>query len=261
MTALAIQSPGVSSAAVRTGKVYPPSVLGLEGLLFLGESIEESVINRSPLAGKANAVAIGSPGVEDNYLLLKNQIAYLQTQIVEVDEMTIIAWHTAEYLNFNAVSNSWTTRQGGTGNSYGLSMRVGGGASPATGKQNYSSMGYRASNDNTSNGTQANVSHTAVVNGGAAGSYMTHAGRFSLTEAKHNILTTGSGTTTVAITAGNVRDKASGLLRLGSAMVGGGDDEFRMCGAAIYSRLLSDQELADFYDWLAMREANRGLGV
>lgn len=260
MTATVIQGKGV--ATVTTGKAYPPKVEGLKGLFFLGGTIEQSVINRSPLdGGQPNAIAIGTPGISPNYLTLQNMIAYLQTQIAEVDEMTLIAWHTAEYLNFNAISNAWTTRQGGSGFSYGASLAVGGGSSPTTGKQNRAVVGTKTSEGQTANGSSLTTSHTAVVNGGVAGSYMTHVARFTATEVCHDILTTASGTTTAQV-GSNLRDKASGLFRLGSSSVGGNDNAFNMCGAAIAYGFWTDEELADFYAWNAARElAVRGIAV
>ncbi|CAM5512134.1 hypothetical protein ACFSUK_28670 [Sphingobium scionense] len=263
MTALNIQNAeAISAPSVRTGKVYPPKVDGLRGLFFLGGSINESIANRSPWQGaQPNAIAVGAPAVNASYLTLKNMTNYLQTQIAEVEEMTLIAWHTAEYLNFNAISNTWTTRQGGTGNSYGVSLAVGGGSSPATGKQNRAIAGYKTTEEQTAAGSSLTTSHTAVINGGGAGSYMTHAARFTATEVCHDILTNASGKST-ALFGSNIRDKASGLLRIGSSSVGGADDAFNMCGAIIAEGFWSDEDLSDCYAWLSALELDvRGISV
>lgn len=257
MSALAIQVPAVLTRTANT-KVYPPRVTNLEGLFFLGGTLTDSVINRSPLPNKANALAVGAPAAAADGLTLQYNSAYLDTLIAEVDSMTLIAWHVNADAQFAAISNAWTTRQGGTANSYGLTLASYGGTAGVN-RIRSADMGVRAVGATSTNGSVIKSSSGPT---GISSAFVTRAGRFSTTQVRHNNLTAGSATTTTAISGGNERDKASGTLKLGTQNVGGLPDAFKMAGAAIYSAELSDQELADFYTWLKAYElAMRSLAV
>lgn len=256
MAGLAIQSPGIAAAANTTGKLYPPSCEGLAGLFILGGSLAESAKNRSPVTGAADATVVGAPTVNATSLTLQNQVAFLQTGIAEADEMTLVAAFTTAYLAFNAISNSWTPRQGTPGtNSYGVALRAYGGEE-ASGRLYTASMGRY---DGSSGGASdlLNASSAAIV----GGSLMAAAARFTATTATRSILTTGGAPLTATLAAGQQRDRATGLMRIGSANVGGSNSAFAMTAAAIFTRRLSDDELAAFYAWLKAYEANRGNAI
>lgn len=254
MAGLAIQSPGVAAAENTTGKLYPPNCEGLAGLFILGGTLADSVKNRSPVTGAVDATAVGSPVVNATSLTLTNLTAFLQTQIAEADEMTLVAAFTTGYLAFNAITNTWTPRQGTPGtNSHGVGLRSYGGSAPETGRNYAASMGHFDGNNGGAS-TQMNAGGAAVV----GGSLMAAAARFTTTTATRNILTTGGAALTATIPNGQQRDRATGLIRLGSANVGGSNDAFAMTAAAIFTRRLSDDELAAFYAWLKAYEANRG---
>lgn len=238
MTALGLKSPGTITRTSKT-KVYLPSVEGLEGLFFLGGTLAESIINRSPLSGKSNAIAVGTPAAASDGLTLQYNVAYLQTAIVEVDEMTLIAWHVNADAQFAAISNAWTTRQGGSANSYGLSLANYGGSGGS--RIRSADMGSRVIGATATNGSVIKTSSGPTASSAA---FVMRAGRFSATQVRHNNLTTGATTTTTAIAGGSERDKASGAFRLGSQNLGGLGDAYKMAGAALFSRELSDDELA-----------------
>lgn len=257
MTALAIRVPTVLTRTADT-KVYPSKVASLEGLFFLGGTLADSLINRSPLPNKANALAVGSPAVAADGLTLQYSTAYLDTLIAETDSMTLIAWHVQADAQFAAISNTWARRQDGTNNSYGLSLSSYGGTAGVI-RIRSADMGVRTIGATTTNGSVIKTSSGPTSNSSA---FVTRAGRFSTTQVRHNNLTAGTATTTTAIPGGSERDKSSATLKLGTQLVGGLPDAFKMAGAAIYSTELTDQELTDFYTWLRAYElAMRSLSV
>lgn len=254
--ALALRVPGIITRTLET-KVYPPSIDGLLGLYFLGGTLEESLVNRSPNPGvPPKATVVGTPTVSDDGVTIKNLTNYLDTGIAETDEMTLIAWHTKANLTFNAISNSYYTRQSGTGYAYGLALRVTGGSDSR--RIYYARMGVRASSSTTANGSSVNSNSGQLTTGDEL---IAVAGRFTENGVEFFNLSDGTKGALTGVGSGNVRDKCGATFKIGTEGVGGANDTAKVCGVAIYNRALSDDELAiDFSAWLKTYEARtRGL--
>jgi hypothetical protein len=68
--------------------VAPPVTRGLEGWFTLDTDVQRFGFNRAP--GKLDAIIVGAPSAFAGYGRFKGNLNYLQTQIADSDELTII---------------------------------------------------------------------------------------------------------------------------------------------------------------------------
>jgi hypothetical protein len=69
-------------------KVAPPVTRGLEGWFTLDTDVQRFGFNRAP--GKPDATIVGAPSAFAGYGTFKGNVNYLQTQIADSDELTLI---------------------------------------------------------------------------------------------------------------------------------------------------------------------------
>lgn len=81
-----IKASGVDAEQGAT-EFIPPVTRGLEGIFFLNSSREKASRNYAP--GKPDGAIVGTPTINPSYINARSQSNYVQTEVVESEEVTI----------------------------------------------------------------------------------------------------------------------------------------------------------------------------
>lgn len=219
-----------SSAEAFAVKYLPPVLDGLEAWHFLNTSMEKAARNYAP--GKPNALVVGSPSVQPNFVRFKSLANYLQTDLPEqAFETTIIVARSLDSLandatrpmfcgTFRSLAVSSSTRL-----SFGTSLYV-------AGPGNVTGAAARANGDNFTSGG-ASITNAAVSD------WSMYVLTVGASQTVVRDVTRGSSVTSTSTQA---RDVSAGTHRIGSGYLQyAGEADMAYYGR--YSRLLSALEI------------------
>lgn len=247
------------------GFLRPPINSALEGIFLLDGtrdgtvSAAQAVLNacKNRAEGKPDAIAAGAPVANARSLTLTNNTNYLQTQIAESDNMTIVVLNRGDYAAGNYVGNVQSPRAaGGSQKSYGVGMQTNA-ATAANGNSYVASFGQY---DGLLTTVSAILPASGLYNPDDT-AWMAWALRVSETVAGGGVGSTGTVTrdlltpasrNSVVRAAGQVRDKGAGTLRIGSGYISDSSkaDPITLGLVMVYSAALNDADLAATYAWL-----------
>lgn len=236
---------------------------GLEVAAIFGGTLAQSIKNLAP--GKSDLTVIGSPTVSADYITLKNVTNYLQTNVAESADMTLLSVRaSAQVINAIDISNSAVIQRTGGIYPNGVGLRTSPfGSAPISDTQNFYSatVGYYSGTSgataNTLSTSSALTTEPSVDTHIAFSSRITSAGVLTRNDL------TKSTSSSATIPGGNVRD-TSGLLRIGSAGLGDATraDDLPLSMVFIWSRALSDTELINAaYGWIKSYYTRRSIVV
>ena len=99
----------------------PPVGEGLEYLNFFGGADK---LGRNLAPGKPSGQVVGSPAFTANSMTPLQMLNYIQTGVPHTDEMTfmVVAKGPTDDVNSHLISNFWSSRVGGVGNTVGASV-------------------------------------------------------------------------------------------------------------------------------------------
>lgn len=233
-------------------KVAPPVTRGLEGWFTLDTDVQRFVFNRAP--GKADAVIVGAPSAFAGYGRFKGNLNYLQTQIADSDEVTIIV-----------VARATAPLVAGVD----ATMLVGAHSGPiATPGYTGSASGANIFLDHptlfkgtaTRNDGSGSTTATASVSGTGTSTTTWALRSIRAKSGAPNVLVDHTAGVTVAGTNTNQRVLTTNKYRIGSATAGF-PSESDVSFVAIHSAQLTDSELALQIAVVRKRMARLGITV
>lgn len=217
-----------------------------DGLEYWGyyPSAERAARNMAP--GKPNAVVVGAPVYGAGFATLSGS-AYVQTSVPDLPNMTLVSvFRAATDVRSVLIASGPTASRAApfSGASWGSSLYSDGGASGD------GLLVVKANRSHFDGGSGTTAAVTAERSISASSSWRAFAGVYdgALKRVSLSDLATGSPAVALATPPNDVVDLSAVTYRIGSAYGAGlGVAATDIAFSAIYSRPLSEQELADVY--------------
>lgn len=231
--------------------IRPPVTEGLEFWNYYGGA---SDMRRNLAPNKPAAIPVGDPTGGDFYIRCEGMIDYIQTAVAASEQFTLIAVAKAVLPDAGSaplISNTGSISQTGVATT-GAAIYLN---DAATGNNLLRLTAQQAAN---SAGTSTTVvASTTDFNASTSGVQM-FAGRC---EADGDRVANVMGTALTATTNSALAAMLAQPYRIGSQYNATADGVVDIYAAIIYSRALSDAELATVYDFVRMFYARRGITI